>query len=454
MKKIIIMMLVMVTLFSSLLVGCVRVPNDNGDNTLDHYTVTFNLNSGSGNAPVIPSKESGESFSIPTANVSKTNYTFGGWVCDNSIYNAGDTFTMPSKNVTFYARWISQVKDSYPVYFDLDNGKGSMPNLGDVEVGTVFYIPSEKVTKEYCTFLGWQYGNTIYSAGDEFTMPAKVVTFIAVWREEVVKFSQSSYTYNSSTGGNIEVTLDTFGGDVGVIEIDSVFVDEDCWGFDATRKVLVVYEGFLKNLINGDHVIQAYTSVGSATCVIKVTNSTSGTVIFLSDYDANTIHDTKVSNTGQNSLYQYSDNVSIVSAPSGASGAMTGNVLKFTPNIVQVNYECHGIFTIRSQAAVDANRLVCWYNGGFKTNKNYYITFDYLTEGLEGSGLLEFRQEGSAWCDNLLYGGNNNGVVHSYSRLIKGTDMGNGIILWAFFNGATNRGSIYIDNFRIVEINQ
>ena len=129
---------------------------------------------------------------------------------------------------------------------------------------------------------------------------------------------------------------------------------------------------------------------------------------------------------------------------------MGGKVLKFTPNIKEVTYSCHGIFTISSIAGESA--LSYWYKAGLNSNYDYFFSFDYYVEGLSGSGLLEFRQEGSAWCDNLKYGGSNNGVVHHYERLVSGNDIGRGVILWGFFNGATSRGSIYIDNFSIIAV--
>ena len=510
--------------------------DDGSDVTPTYYSIVFNVNGGTGDAPIVTPKEAGDTFVIPVTNLTLRDYIFAGWDYKSTLYNPGDTFIMPDQNVTFYARWIEAPKPGHKITFNLDGGKGETTDLGSIEPNTVVTIPNDKVTKDYCSLVGWSYNNTIYNVGDNFVMPDSDVTFTAVWREENTRFTTGEYVYDRAGAGVMEIPFYAYDGEVGVIELNGALLDEKIWNYDYNKKVIVIDEDYMLNLENGEYVMKAYTGVNSSTCVLTATNSlavtfdavrtksidvynnttgcefqvaykgvaikeikhngyavspsfyTKGTstltiktsyikkyvgrttyviyfenndrftfsidsnVIFTTDYDYNTIHDTRKDNSGQNSLYQYYDNVFIVDAPSTASGNMVGRVLQFVPNVQEVTHSCHGIFTLSSVAGESA--LVCWYKAKFVTNKDYYISFDYLTSGLEGSGKLEFRQEGSAWCDNLKYGGSNNNVVHHYSRLVKGSEIGRGVILWGFFNGASSRGSIYIDNFSIIEVPQ
>jgi hypothetical protein len=81
----------------------------------------------SGTAPTIPNKEAGQTFTIPGAGTltrSETTYTTPpgggdlietpinidllGWTDGNGLYLPGDTYTMPSSNITLTAIWKNQ----------------------------------------------------------------------------------------------------------------------------------------------------------------------------------------------------------------------------------------------------------------------------------------------------------------------------------------------------------
>lgn len=170
-------------------------------------------------------------------------------------------------------------------------------------------------------------------------------------------------------------------------------------------------------------------------------------LVFYTDYDYTTIHDTTASNLGLNPLYQYYDNVSIVDAPAG----MSGKALKITPNTADVQYDCNGYYTIRTDKCP-----YMWYQGSFSSGKYYVISFDYMTKNTEGCGAAtEFyfkNIENTKLKDDLLYGAENDNVVHHYSAIISYEDMDYGIMLRAFFKGGDGRGEVYVDNFRIAEV--
>jgi len=73
------------------------------------YTVTYNINGGSGTTPATQTASAGSSITLPGGNgLTKSGYTFGGWNTNASgggtNYNAGDSYTVTG-NVTLYAKW-------------------------------------------------------------------------------------------------------------------------------------------------------------------------------------------------------------------------------------------------------------------------------------------------------------------------------------------------------------
>ena len=76
------------------------------------YTVTYNANGGSGDAPAVASYYEGGSVTAAAANtftVPSANHTFNTWntKADGSgtSYPAGEAFSMPGANITLYAQW-------------------------------------------------------------------------------------------------------------------------------------------------------------------------------------------------------------------------------------------------------------------------------------------------------------------------------------------------------------
>ena len=73
------------------------------------YTVTYNLNGGSGTTPSETNKAAGASFSLhngTTGITAPTGKVFSQWKDqDNNYYNGGVSYTMPAKAVTLTAQW-------------------------------------------------------------------------------------------------------------------------------------------------------------------------------------------------------------------------------------------------------------------------------------------------------------------------------------------------------------
>ena len=83
---------------------------DNGGGGTTTFTVTFNLNGGSGTAPSAQPVKDGESITLPGGSgLTRSGYIFGGWNTKNdgtgTDYSAGSSYTVTG-NITLYAKWI------------------------------------------------------------------------------------------------------------------------------------------------------------------------------------------------------------------------------------------------------------------------------------------------------------------------------------------------------------
>ena len=139
------------------------------------YTVSFNINNGSGTVPSSVTATYGSSMpSITSAFPSRTGYTFMGWY-DNADYTKGtEYYTKDNKSArtynkyaatTLYAGWKV---NTYTVSFNLNSGNGTTPSSVSVAYGS----PMPKITistlkKEGYTFQGW-YDNTDWTKGKKY----------------------------------------------------------------------------------------------------------------------------------------------------------------------------------------------------------------------------------------------------------------------------------------------
>lgn len=70
------------------------------------YSITYDLNGGSGTTPTEGNKSSGQTFTAASGSgLSKSGFTFGGWSCSSTTYAAGATVTVGSANITCTAIW-------------------------------------------------------------------------------------------------------------------------------------------------------------------------------------------------------------------------------------------------------------------------------------------------------------------------------------------------------------
>jgi uncharacterized repeat protein (TIGR02543 family) len=136
------------------------------------FTLTYNVNGGTGSAPQPEQYKSGESATIKGIGfISRDGCTCKGWGDGKQTYTAGD------KLPTLYAVWWTTVT------FDVQGGSPQPSpvevllggSLSDVQAS----LPSAP-SKQSNTFIGWFYGTTPFTAAIKVTSPSITVT--AKWQ--------------------------------------------------------------------------------------------------------------------------------------------------------------------------------------------------------------------------------------------------------------------------------
>jgi len=155
--------------------------------SLPTFTVSFNLNGGSGTAPPPPMPvEAGSPVTLPgNAGFTRPGFNFAGWSTgadgSGTIHNAGSSFT-PTGNTTMYARW--EPVGSFTVSFDANGGSGTVPALPANQGQGVTLPGGEALVREGQTFFAWNTradgAGFDHPAGSLFT-PIGNTTLYARW---------------------------------------------------------------------------------------------------------------------------------------------------------------------------------------------------------------------------------------------------------------------------------
>jgi len=145
------------------------------------------------------SYEAGDAVAVLLDKPTKTGYRFDGWSDGANTYDAGDTFEMPSNDVTLTAQWTAV---DYTVSYD-----GSGNNGGTVPSDDTVYHYEDEVTvmmdeptRTGYTFGGWSDGSHTFDSMDTFSMPADNVTLTAQWT--AIEYTVS-YDGNGNDGGSV-----------------------------------------------------------------------------------------------------------------------------------------------------------------------------------------------------------------------------------------------------------
>ncbi len=133
------------------------------------YTVTYNLNGASGDAPTETSKAEGDAFNLAAA-PSWAGHAFDGWLCsaDEAVKAAGSSYTMTAANTTFTAQWHEVDCKIY----SLTGGIGSA--AAEADAGNVVIDASSLVLKSSNAIIKLTPGSGTFKAGDILTISGTV----------------------------------------------------------------------------------------------------------------------------------------------------------------------------------------------------------------------------------------------------------------------------------------
>ncbi|MBQ0051704.1 MAG: InlB B-repeat-containing protein [Treponema sp.] len=176
------------------------------------YTVTFDLNGGSGTAPESITKTSGTAITLPTTSSTKTGYKFNGWAeTNNATSGTTGTYTV-SKNVTLYAVWIAENAKTYKVSFM--NGT-TVISSSNVPENTSVTKPTDPTKDGDYKFDGWYSDAALTTA---FDFSSKIAAETKIY----AKFTLNTYPTKvpvvlptpSETASTPEITYETSGATV------------------------------------------------------------------------------------------------------------------------------------------------------------------------------------------------------------------------------------------------
>ena len=145
------------------------------------YTVTYDLNGGSGTEPTQTSLCEGETFKVASADgITKTCYTFASWSDGSNTYAAGATYTMGTADVTLTAQWTALPE--YTVTFNYNDEGATASNFEKCCKGDAVSLPTP--TRTGYTFTGWYdaaIGGTLIGAAGASYIPTADITLYAQW---------------------------------------------------------------------------------------------------------------------------------------------------------------------------------------------------------------------------------------------------------------------------------
>ena len=172
------------------------------------YTLTYDLNGGSGSVPSPSPYEAGDRIALFTS-VSKSHSRFLGWSTnpESSYANAGSTsLTMPSHDVILYAVWADN--DSYTISFDIGTATPAPPAPVCVYEGEAALLPFNIGSlPDNRIFAGWASSPDARepeytSAGVSTLAVSQDITLYAVY--EPLKDVSVSYDLNGGQGTSMQ----------------------------------------------------------------------------------------------------------------------------------------------------------------------------------------------------------------------------------------------------------
>jgi uncharacterized repeat protein (TIGR02543 family) len=178
-----------------------------------NYTVTYNASTASsGSVPINGTNYNiGNNITIAgnPNSLARTGYTFAGWTDNSSgtgtVYTSGNTYTVASANVNFYAKWTA---NSYTITYNANGGSGSPTNAtatyttGSTEI-TLSTVGT--LAKTGYDFDGWSTSPTGSKLVGTYTT-ASDITLYAVWNIKTITVTYDKGIASSSTIASFPTT--------------------------------------------------------------------------------------------------------------------------------------------------------------------------------------------------------------------------------------------------------
>lgn len=314
------------------------------------YTISFNLNGGSGTSTKL-TKWAGGSVTLHKA-PTKDGYTFSGWLssAQNKTFSAGASYTYDA-STTMKAQWTA---DTYTVAY-FDNGGTGAPGTQVKTHGVGLTLSTDIPTRTNYTFKGWGVSSSSttasYQPGDTYTANVSIVLY-AIW--------ELAYAVPRIT--NMTVDRCTSSGTLSDEGTYAVVVFS--WATDKSVSSIKI-----------DYKTESATSWGSATSISA--SGTSGSIekIIGGSFDAETTYNIRVTvadASGSNELIQdIAPMLFPIDFKAGGTGVAFGKPAT-TDNLFEVEYPAqfnNGI-TLKGQP-VRAKRCVVGQSGSTTTNPWY-----------------------------------------------------------------------------------
>ena len=207
------------------------------------YTITFNLNGGTGYCPEQVTVQYGRYYIDISEEPVRDGYHFVGWSTtpkhptEMEMYSCHDCIFV-SSDITLYAIWEFVITVTY----DLNGGTGYCPEPAEIKWGSRYCIAYDgEPTREGYDFFGWstsegRHPYDIYHKGDVITDTYGNVILYAVWMEII------DVKYTEITGYGDGFTYTSFGETYSVVPRDGYMLA--VFKFDITN---VSYNVFLGN---------------------------------------------------------------------------------------------------------------------------------------------------------------------------------------------------------------
>lgn len=163
------------------------------------YSVTYvsGNDAATGTAPTQAALEEGGTFTVAENAFVYAGHEFTGWSDGSKTYQAGDTYTVGTSNVTLTAQWAA----AYSVTYAAGNeaATGTAPTQAAVKEGGTFTVAENPFTYEEHWFFGWYDGENVYQPGDSCTVDS-AVTLTAVWMKNSENDFFNSYSNKMTFG--------------------------------------------------------------------------------------------------------------------------------------------------------------------------------------------------------------------------------------------------------------